>query len=242
MQKRGFAILFLATIGLMVALATSISPRQDNASKNQGPVRDMSVWPLTEHDKPIPTDPEKRAKRVVRGRKYDNSEWPINPLALGDSTVRVDALDTNLPALPLFQSNAVLIGVVTEAQAYMSNDKSGIYSEFAFRITEVLRNTSDLLLTSEASVDVQREGGRVRFSSNRVHWYAVGGAGMPQVGHRYLLFLNEQKDTGVFSIITGYELSDGRVQAIDDLPKAQAYNNSDENSFLNEVRSALARR
>jgi hypothetical protein len=242
MHKRGFAILLLATIGVMVVVATSISPRQDIASHKQGTVRDMSLWPLTDHDTPIPTDPEKRAKRVVRGRKYDNSEWPINPLALGDSTVRVDALDPNLPALPLTQSNAVLIGVVSEAQAYMSNDKSGIYSEFGFRIAEVLKNTSDLPLASESLVDLQREGGRVRFSSNRVHWYAVGGAGMPQVGHRYLLFLSEQKDTRVFSIITGYELSDGRVQAIDDLPKAQAYNDSDQNSFLKEVRTALAQR
>jgi hypothetical protein len=118
-------------------------------------------------------------------------------------------------ALPVTQSDVILVGEVTDAKAYLSNDRVGIYSEFAIRADEVLKNGSPLLITPTGSVVLEREGGRVRFPSGSVQRYAIANQGMPQVGKRYLLFLKSIEDDQDFSIITGYELNTGRVSPLD---------------------------
>jgi hypothetical protein len=70
--------------------------------------------------------------------------------------------------------------------------------------------------------------------------YIVDGLGIPKVNHRYLLFLKPLVD-GDFSIVTGYQLLDGRVVPLDVtgvVPFAQ-YKDSDEPTFLSEVRNAI---
>jgi hypothetical protein len=42
-------------------------------------------------------------------------------------------------ALPTHISNAVVIGEVTDAKAYLSEDRTSVYSEFTIRVGEVLK-------------------------------------------------------------------------------------------------------
>ena len=62
---------------------------------------------------------------------------------------------------------------------------------------------------------------------------------MPQVGRNYVLFLqyNEQGDD--YRILTGYELRKNRVSPLDKADHFAAYTNSNEETFLNEVREAV---
>ena len=61
---------------------------------------------------------------------------------------------------------------------------------------------------------------------------------MPQVGLRYVLFLTSAQSQSDFQILTGYELREGKVYALDDLPNLRTYENADETTFLNQLRTA----
>jgi hypothetical protein len=74
---------------------------------------------------------------------------------------------------------------------------------------------------------------------------------VPRIGHRYLFFLRYTGQGEVPYILTAYELRAGRVFPLDGLdeanskvgnilPQFAAYENADENVFLNEVRNAIA--
>jgi hypothetical protein len=59
---------------------------------------------------------------------------------------------------------------------------------------------------------------------------------MPEVNHRYVLFL-KRFDKDSFSIITGYELRDGKVYALDnEASQFRAHEGSDELPFLEQVK------
>jgi hypothetical protein len=63
---------------------------------------------------------------------------------------------------------------------------------------------------------------------------------MPQVGHRYLLFLKLTEGKQDLSILTGYELQESRVSALDTIEPYTTYNGSDEFSFLDRVRNRIS--
>jgi len=60
---------------------------------------------------------------------------------------------------------------------------------------------------------------------------------MPQVGLRYVLFLTNGQGEKDLTILTGYELREGKVFPLDDLPNLRVYENADETTFLNELRA-----
>ena len=149
---------------------------------------------------------------------------------------RTHALDPNLPALPVATSAAVIVGQITDAKAYLSNDKTGVYSVFTVQVHEVIKNSSQLSLSTGSSIDVERDGGRVRFPNGRTFIYVA--TNMPQVGLRYVLFLTNAQSQSDFQILTGYELREGKVYPLDDLLNLHTYENADETIFLNQLRTA----
>jgi len=136
----------------------------------------------------------------------------------------------------------VLIGQITDSQAYLSQDKSGIYSSFTVQVNELLKNSSKASLSSDSRIEVEREGGRVRFPSGRLHLYITDGLEMPKVGLRYVLFLSDAPGDDVFGIVSAYELKDGSVYALDNLKNQKVFDGADELTFLKNLRSKAPRR
>ena len=64
--------------------------------------------------------------------------------------------------------------------------------------------------------------------------------GMPQVGHRYLLFL-KLLDDGDYSILTGYEFLNGRTVPLDEtgVVPFDKYKDREEAKFVSEVKQLL---
>jgi hypothetical protein len=152
-------------------------------------------------------------------------------------------------ALPTHISDAVIIGNVTSARAYVSEDKTGVYSEFTVRVSDVLKSPSARTLVAGTEVEALRPGGGVRFPSGQVRKFLIGGRGLPQIGGRYVFFLKYDNLAQAFYIVTGYRLSDGKVSPLDGLPKYASehhqfasygrYVNVDEAVFLEDVRRAV---
>jgi hypothetical protein len=155
-----------------------------------------------------------------------------------------------VPAFPTESSDAVVIGETVDAQAYLSNDKSGVYTEFTVRVDEILKNDSTVPLAVGETVAAQREGGRVRFPSGRIQQYITHYQHMPRAGRRYVFFLKRNDDGQAYYIRTGYELRAGRVMPLDgvnmnkgasEIPQFAAYKDADEATFLRAVRAAVAK-
>ena len=153
-----------------------------------------------------------------------------------------------MPALPIAQSDAVVLGEVTDAQAYLSDDRSGIYSEFTIRIDELLKNDSQSSLAAGNMAVAERPGGKVRFPSGKVQRYGIDKQGMPRVGGRYVLFLKSNGAGQDFSIVTGYELLNGTVFPLDSVRSGNGnsalpfdtYKGANEINFLASLRDAVA--
>jgi hypothetical protein len=224
---------------LLILAGIAVTSQDQRPTPKQGPNRvDEGRFPVADYAAAEPSDPLQRSKRRARGQKRDKSDWSVNPHAPSDTTVRVDFIDRNLPAFPIGQSKAIVIGRVTDGQAYLSNDKTGVYSVFSVQIEQALMNHSDVVVTS-GSIEVEREGGRVKFPSGRIHLYMTNEQNMPEIGSRYVFFLTAENE-GVFQIITAYELRDGKVFPLDNLPKPKVYQDGEESTFLSELKRKIS--
>ena len=209
------------------------APGKSTATAAQKRQIDINQFPIADFSTSQPTD----KKRQDRGRKRDKSDWAVSPDAVSESTVTVDAVDLGMPAFPIEQAAAVVIGIVTDAKAFLSNDKTGVYSSFEIAVDEILKNPGELTIGN--SIEVEREGGRVKFPSGRVHLYLISEQDMPHVGGRYVLFLSKTDYKSVFEIITGYEIRGESVYSLDELPQARRHEGSSASTFLQELKTKL---
>lgn len=231
-----FALLPPVAVLAVLVISNYVGQKNSILQTPDGNGQKENRFPIVDYDSPEPKDPAELAKRKLRGKRYNKSDWAVNPNAPSDTTVRVDFIDPNLPAFPISQSPVVVLGRVLDSCAYLSNDKTGVYSVFSIEIEQVLK--SSLPITNGAVIETEREGGRVKFPSGRLHLYVTDKADMPVVGGRYVLFLDGKNDQS-FQIVTAYELQDRKVRPLDRLRDAQRYDNWDESEFLVELSNKL---
>jgi len=199
-------------------------------------------YPVADSTKLEPAEPGQRAKRLAKGRKYNQKEKSVSPLLVQSAEGYHWPVDFS--AIPVALSDAVIVGEVSHAEAFLSEDRNSVYSEFTVRIEDVLSNTTPLSLGSGTSIVTERRGGRVRYPSGHVSWLFVVGQGMPRAGRRYVLFLKQNNPDQDFDILTGYELRGNQVIPIDSSPgvvRFDRYKGLDIAAFLNEVRVAISK-
>lgn len=192
--------------------------------------------PLVDYNAPKPAEASARARREAKDKRHDLGRAPI---AEGmTSTARIYHWPADFPPIPVVQSKAIVIGKVSGAQAHLSDDKSGVYSEITVKADQVLKD--NVGINTGRPITAEREGGRVRFPSGSIYRYFVTGFGIPRVGGCYLLFLDQLED-GDFRILTGYEIRDGRVVPLDEsgVVHFEKYKGADEATFLTEVRESI---
>ena len=230
-------LLFVATVAAAVVLAALLDGGRGRAQQDP-----RGTLPVADYA----AEPSDAARKAKSERFKNRLPEPVSPR---EDEGGVDAIThwwAGLPALPTAQSDAVVVSEVTGSQAHLAPGKTGVYSEFTVRLGPVLKSDGSLLPGN--SIVAQREGGAVRFRNGRVKNYRVHGMGMPGVGRRYVLFLKSQDGGRDFDIITGYELSDGRVVPLDGTGRTSGsgllpfdrYAGADETSFLQEVQNAVS--
>ena len=242
-----FGLLILATATALAALP--LRNQKTSAAIEQRKNDDLEM-PVAEFGAADSPDPKERALRQARGSRYNKRGGrAIAELASGEEVLPVNShWWWGLPALPASQSHAIVTGEIISAKAYLSNDKTEVYSEFSVRISEVLRNESNLPLGFGSEVAVERRGGAVRFPSGRLQRYRVAKQGMPVKGRKYVFFLEFNESGQDFSLLTAYELRDGQVLPLDGygdkgepvVTTFTAFAGMDETTFLNAVAAAIA--
>jgi hypothetical protein len=198
-------------------------------------------FPSVDRDEPDEPDAAKRAKRQAKNSRFDGKRMvQDDPYRSSTGSVLINDWEVGLPALPAAQSKVVVIGEVTDVQAHMSNDRNGVYSEFAVRVEEVLKNSTDIELAAGSAIVLEREGGIVKHAPNQSRLYRIEGQGFPRKGRRYVFFLNPVGQEPDYEIVAGYELRGSKVVLLDTVSQFRKYEGVDEATFLNAVREAIA--
>ena len=208
--------------------------QQPSRLQEQPDLVDTSSFPTVDKLNPKP----RIGRDIDKSKRYNRSHG--RPLSEGDETFLVSEWDVGLPALPVARSSGVAIGTIVSADAYLSEDTSEVYSEFAFQIDQVIKNDDESPLRIGGSVMVERIGGRVTFPSGKFAVSQVNHQDMPRKGGRYVLFLTHSFPKGGqledFYLLTGYELRGGHVFPLDKIPSRlfTAHKGVDETTFLRD--------
>jgi hypothetical protein len=241
--------MWLLTIALAVTTVSSVAALHLSSSNKSTSIQEDSKdeMPIADYSAPESAYPGERTKRKAKNKRYDKSgSRPIKEEQGEFTRVLSSHWAQGLPAIPVEQSDIIVVGEVTETQAYLSNDKTGVYSEFTLRVGEVFKNDDTASLYPGIIVTAQRTGGAVRFPSGQIQKYKTGGQSMPRIGRRYILFLKRINESQDFSIITGYELRDERVVPLDGTSAGgeklqfDDYKGFSVTAFLTVVRDAIA--
>ncbi|MEK6303547.1 MAG: hypothetical protein AABO41_22820 [Acidobacteriota bacterium] len=180
-----------------------------------------------------------QALRTVRSSRYDKS-YPSRLDELRPDTVersRITHFWVNLPALPTSESDAVLLGDVTDAHGYVSNDKTGAYSEFTIRIEQIFKDDGH---SSGGLVTAEREGADVRLPTGRMIRYRIADQVLPILRGRYVFFLKYDPQGEDYHILTAYGLEKGRVFPLDEsVGRFAIHKGADEGAFLKTVSEAV---
>lgn len=231
-----FFLVAVTMTGLLITNGQKESRNEDQPDVTQFPTLDY------QSQKPENLSEKQKNKR----KKYNSRYAPVISEA-SDKIFLASDWDLRLPALPVARSAAVIIGDITDAQAQLSDDQTKIYSEFVVQINEVLKNDARAPLGVGRSVIVERSGGRVRFPSGKIVVSLTNHQDLPRIGKRYVLFLNHDSPNGGDSedltILTGYELRNGKVFPLDKPGLGHpilAYTGTSEISLLNDLAIALA--
>ena len=246
LRAKYIALVFSLTCLCALGFVSLPSYSQQKVQK-QETSPDFQRFPIVDLVNPPPTDPVEKEKRAKKGKKYNVKYTSPLSEAVDSMFLNVD-WDVNLPALPIEKSAAVVIGRVTKAEAHLSEDKTGIYSEFTIQIEAIFKNDPNNQLLNDKSVLAYRTGGRVRFPSGKILVSAVSHQDMPQPGGRYLLFLTHSRlssgEDEDFHILTGYELKNGQAFPLDNVSSSHPiskYRGVSENVLLADLSSALAK-
>lgn len=229
-----FFILSVLVVSQIMAMRT-----QSRSEKNKV---DES-YPIVDYHASLPSEAATRSQRERANRSYDRKNI-VTKAPVGNEVLIMNDLWDSLPALPVYGSNAVVMGNVSDAHAFLSNDKTGTYSEFTVQIEKVFKDDKDAPLSSGSALKVDRLGARVRHSSDQTVWYHVPGLSMPQPGKTYVFFLRRNADTENYLILTAYEIRAGRVYALDGTQGSSsfasaAYQNVEEGVFLSKLHEAI---
>lgn len=192
-RRSAFLILALSAVGAGTAFVASADQEKQNPQTAAQAGFDESLYPVAEYDAPEPDDPRRRELRRARGRSNvaaaDAEKLRIKE---GDPAVVFDLPASHAPtepALPASLGDAVAVGEVTDAKAYLTNDKVSVYSEFTIRIQEVLK-AGGAPLAPGSAVEAKRAGGRVRLPSGKVLLRAGQYGRKPGCGVRAARLMN----------------------------------------------------
>jgi hypothetical protein len=231
---------FALAFAFCLVVITAMAARRGQEQKSSGtppPRQDRTEQvPVAAFDAPEPNTDAERAYRLEKGRHYDNMnlvyEQPDEVWSKSDHWHR------DLDAIPVAQSDLVVSANVVDAKAYLSNDKTGIYSEFTVRANEVLKNDAHATLGKDGTIIIDRVGGSVLFPSGHLQTtHPFAGQKLPQIGRQYLFFLKADEGGQILSILTAYEVREGKVFALDDIRKFADLNGTDEANFLSMMRN-----
>lgn len=238
------ALTVLTTIAVTFGTLDSHSqqkPQPTPTQQDKG-FEDLSKYAVADYDAPESRDAEERDKRGRAGKRYDGQHLIIpNPHPNDGGAMLYDELPPP-PLLPVAESNLIVVGKIVNANAFVSNDKRSVYTEFAISVDDVIKNDLSVNLEKGAVITTDRVGGMVRYSDGRKLIYRVAERKMLWLGGEYILFLAQDKGSPNYRLVTGYELTaTNDFSQIDTGRKFDQYKGVRKSEFIETIRAEVAR-
>ncbi len=105
---------------------------------------------------------------------------------------------TRIPAIPVQESDAVIVATVTAVQPYFSSDHTHLYTEFSLSVDEQIKDIPERAKAGE-TIPIVIRGGKMRLADGRVIEEQAAFTNFSiAVGSRYLLFLSLQHFGAIF--------------------------------------------
>jgi hypothetical protein len=220
-MKQLFIIFAISVLLLTTCLA------QSEKVSSTIPANKQKIIPIADYNPSEIKNPEEDQLRKLRNSKFDmdkslHTAETINQFRLSEKSFENQFVATIFSpekvraALPVSRSKLIVIAEIVEGKAYLSNDKTAVYSEFTLKIEEVLKQGSDLYVAKNGNLAILRRAGGIRFPSGKVYYRTFEDYyALPEVGGRYLMFLYEDKATKSFVELAGYKFQSGEVLPLD---------------------------
>jgi hypothetical protein len=143
------------------------------------------------------------------------------------------------PGLPV-SSTAIVVGTVDNGKAFVSEDRTFVYSDYHVRIGEVIKADPEKPIRVGAQILAWVLGGSIRFPAGHLKHFVISGRGFPESGMQYVLFLR-RTDPAIrdYAISTAYEVKDGVVLPLNDNEDSKQFEGMKVDEFLNSVRNAV---
>ena len=234
------ALMVLITIAVSFGTKSSHSQKANSNKSGKSGFEDLSQYPVADYEGTLPVNSLEREERILKNKRYDNEDWVMKNPHPDDSGVgRVNEIPPP-PLIPTAESNLVVIGEITASNAYLSNDRTGIYSEYAVKVGDVLKkDEADKTLAGD-SITADRSGGCVRYPNGQKVYYQKDGEVLPRVGSRYVLFLTTDKQSPNYAILTAYELKEGKAIPLDNAPPFRNLTETRESNFIETLRNKIS--
>lgn len=217
---------------------TQSAQDESNEKWRQREAEAKKQFPTAEFDEQEPSDIQKRIalrRKKARYNKFRLVAKNPGPDSGGAGWVPEGQFD--FPALPISQSDVIVVGEVVDAQAHLSEDKSNVYSEFTIHISNVYKSPRAL----PEQITIERIGGYVKYPDGRKLLYQIVSTGMPRVDGKYMLFLKSIPQSEDFTILTGYELGPQGVSPLDSSGQFEVFRGYAESSLLTDLSNSLAK-
>jgi hypothetical protein len=251
-------LLALVAAGGASALATLAGRNQDQPNGIEAANRalkgraakqlDDEMTPTVEYEAESSNSIKTPPNRQLKNSKHDNARWVTKDLdARVSEVVNESEWALGLSDLPVDKSDLIVEGQVLSAEAFLSNDRTGIYSEFAVQVIGILKNSTGEVINPNDTVVMERIGGKVKYRSGRVVRYRIEGQGAPIRGQTYVFFLN-RTDQSSYRLLTAYQIQGEKVFALDGSrinARGQGdwvfdkHNDEDSNRFRQKVQEAV---
>lgn len=228
---------------LAVVLAVTIGGVLGKTADRIGNAQKRRSFAVARYDPPKITDPAERALRELRDKHSARFTFGLPSLDQIGGGGTTDCYAPGVRERLAIEKDTVLIGGILDAQAYLNPTKQHVYTEYRVRVEQVLKHDGDMEPSSGNEIVTERWGGGIRFPSGEIREYWVRKLGMPEVGQRYLFFLEGHKQEQDFYIWTAFKLGVDRITPLDDLDSKllplAAYKGSNEIEFVSEVKKFI---
>jgi hypothetical protein len=152
------------------------------------------------------------ALREARGNRYPDDGVRLKASPCGQV---ITFLHPVAPALfPAASSDAIVVGEVSRLQTYQTPKRTHLFTEFSVSVRELLKRSPADEVGAGRTVLVERLGGVLRLPSGRLLMDRPQERGLPQLRHRYVMFLKRNPE-GDYSIITAYDLTRSTIVPLD---------------------------
>jgi hypothetical protein len=176
---------------------------------------DDDARPVVDFNDANTVNPSDRISRKLKNARYDKyGAVNSQPNPPSGEVIWEPEWSVGLTDLPVEKSDVLIEGIVERSRAFLSGDKTGIYSEFAVKVSNVLKINGDVVVNVGDDVITERFGGKVRYPNGQVVLYRIEGQGTPIIGKTYIFFL-AKVGQGNYKLVTAYEIQDKSVFALD---------------------------